>query len=239
MGNWSCLYHWMEFQTKSDALAVYKRLEHTEEFFKDFDAAATDSWAVRFGFLNDMTLQLVSSQKWGLSHELSWWACEAVPDRPVTIVQSGIDSREHYSVHGSPRTVLPVYDRLCFIDWQPGREFENAAGRSPHLFELEDSIQFGLAHFNDSDLAGIGSGAACIRRIVEEFKTQRSEDEKRVAFGRTTPTGVLFFGDLYLESDGFVFETTGCYNRLHEIRQLGPYQTPLDDEPEPLLLPES
>ena len=236
LGNWSCLYHWLEFRTPSDAEDVHTRLKQAEAFYKTYLEAAADKWAVRFGFLTDTTLQLVSSQKWGMAEELAHWASEAAAGGHSAIVQAGIDRYEQYTVYGSPRTAIPVYDRLYFIDWRPRIENGRPSNQSPALVELEQPITFSLAHFDPSDMPRLGSGAGFIEALMEAYQARNSETEKRVAFGRNTPQGVVFLGELYLERDDFVFQTTGCYNPLSKIVQLGPYQTPIEDEPGPLVL---
>ena len=232
MGNWSCLYHWLEFASPRAAASAYRRLQEVGAYLQQETTA--DKRTVRFGYLDATTLQIISSQKWGLDADIAWWVCKDLKYR--AIVQSGIDRDCLFQVHGSPETVVPLYDRFLCIDWQPPQpgDLPGVQSHRNGWIRLAQPVCFSLAHFNESELAAAGPYAALIRSICDQFKAQKDATEGRVAFGRCIGNRALFLGSLYMESDGIVFTTTGCHNGLMDEITLGPYATPIDDEHEPI-----
>ncbi len=221
MGNWSCLTHWIECKTRTDANKVYTALNQTEEYFSTIEK--TDRWAAMFGYITDSTIQITSSQKWGLSTELAHWACSSV--QPQAIVQAGIDRDEFFSVCGSPKLVVPVYNCLYFFeDYDVSlAELEQISKR---FFGIKEDVCFGLPHFNESDFSILGSDARLISKLVTLVESANPAGEIRIAFGRKAHASEIFLGELYTENDDLSFEFTGRYNKLKQPRRLGTYLSP-------------
>lgn len=229
MGNWSCLYHWIEFKSKDDASKAFSRLRNVHEYFKK---AQMDRWGVRFGFLDALTIQIVSSQKWGLDSELSYWACQDI--WPRTIVQSGLDQESFYLVDGSPGLIVGLFDEMYF-NWELSENFKisnRVHSFSTQSIQLNEPFGLNLSHFDENQIHSLGNSSYVIRQIMDEFKNQNQRAKGYAVFGRQLEDRSVFIGQLSLFNDDTIYyETTGCYNTLKHETQAGPYQTPILDEP--------
>ena len=233
MGNWSCLYHWLEFHSPGDAESAFRQLLGVSAYFDQEGTA--DKWALRFGYIDATTLQVISSQKWGLDPDIAWWVCKDLS--PKTIVQAGIDRDCFFQTSGSPEKVVPLYDQLRFIGWQPSRthQFPGVRGCGNGSIVLRQSTCFSRTHFGEDELAFAGPGKTLIQSIYDQFQADENAEQGHVAFGRCIGNRILFLGSLYMENDGFAFTTTGCHNVLIDEITLGPYRTPIEDEHEPIV----
>ena len=131
---------------------------------------------------------------------------------------------------------MPLYDRLYCIDWQPPQPGD-LLGEQSHRngwIRLAQPVCFGLAHFDEKASSAAGPCAELIRSLCDQFNGQKDAAEGRVAFGRRIGSRTLFLGSLCMDTDGWVFTTTGCHNRLNAEVTVGPYPTPIDDEQEPI-----
>ncbi len=249
MGNWSCFYHWHEFQRVEDACNAYQKLESA---VFDFGEWKNEKIGLKFGWISPTLLQVVTSQKWGLSlnffhyiHENNGRSCA---------MGAGIDSDELFLICGTPVSFTLNWNYFfCAnqkIDITSLANFSELQDLSPDIvferkcFSSPQFRSFLLPFYDETNIHLDATLSAIVRCFANIYEPQRcifTEDDSKfiLIFGRNDPIhGRINFGELVFFADHTLsYDTTGAYNPLSETKILGNYVAPILDEPKLKLNP--
>jgi hypothetical protein len=241
MGNWSCLYHWFEFNTEEDAKKAYQKLATA---YHDYNWTDKDKTALKFGHIGKKLIQAVTTQKWGLLHDFTFYIHRDFNGSAA--MNAGVDEEEYFSILGNPISFVLSWDYFFIANINlsvkyifsqinlNGFSFANKFHREAIV--LDRPQQFCKPFLYENDV----KNNPVLTDIIKMIKMQKGlcfvgENEKvEIVFGRQDPIhGDINFGVfIYFKDDeSFFYETTGCYNVLKDEQVFGKYLTPLQDEP--------
>jgi hypothetical protein len=247
MSNWSCLYHWFEFKKKENTDNGYQILLNS---YDKYDWCDRSKIAIKFGYISDRLLQVVTSQKWGLNIDFTNYIYQHV--NPVAAINAGVDRDEYFQILGRPVFLklnwnyifisdknIDIHKITSFDDFQ-GIKISEKFNRQVLIFDKEYS--FKKPFFNEYDLENDKLIKKIFKLFNPLFNTSNinylnQNDGLDIIFGKYSPEHNDFnFGNITFWSDqSFVYTTNGSYNILKKEKFFGEYKTPILDEPRLIL----
>lgn len=246
MGNWSVLYHWFEFNNEEDAKKAYQKLSLSYDQYEWIDK---NMIGLEFGYISNTLIQAVTSQKYGLDKEFTYYIHNEFYSRS-SAVNAGIDGEESFSILGNPITFVLSWDYFFLEDknlnieniipTEKLKEFTILKKFNRKVLVIDKTYTFCKPFLNAEDIhidPAVKKIVDLFQKLItqrdEFFKGKETEERIEIVFGRQDPVhGDVNFGVFTFFKEGdFLYETTGCYNILKDKQLHGEYLTPIKDEP--------
>lgn len=245
MGNWSLLYHWFEFDKEEDTKKAYQKLSMA---FDEYEWTDKDRVGLKFGYISNKLIQAVTSQKWGLDTEFTFYIHNGFYGKSAAI-NAGIDQEEYFSIMGTPTSFVLSWDYFFvedknldiknIIPTEKLKEFTIVEKFNRKVLVADKTYTFCKPFLNIEDIhidptfkKTVDLFQVLITKKDQFFKNKETEEWIEIIFGRQDPIhGDVNFGILTFFQEGyFLYETTGCYNILKDEQLHGKYTTPIKDE---------
>jgi len=242
MGNWSCLYHWFEFNRLSNAVEAYNKLTNA---YDEYEWGKREDVAIKFGNISESLIQVVTSQKWGLEIDFTRYIYQG--NGFDAAICAGVDSSEYFQLIGNPTffnlswnyifVVNKDVDLLRVTEYQDMKNMTVGTVFNRKSLNFNRNYLFSKPFLDEDDL----ENDWLLQQIFNLFSLLFKEENRHywesnetidIVFGRNTlKHGNVNFGVLSFFSDGgFTYETNGSYNILRNEKIYGRYKTPITDE---------